>query len=80
VEEAGAEFKVRVSITDLRIRKGPGTTYDYQKKNGKALHTGEGVFTIVKTSDGQGARLWGLLKSYEKDEDGWISMDYTEQI
>lgn len=71
------EFKVRVSILNLRIRKGPGTTYDYHKKNGRVLYTGIGEFTIVKTKDGQGARLWGLLKSYADGKDGWISLDET---
>ena len=69
------EFKFRVAISDLRIRKGPGTTFDYHKKNGQAVHTGEGTFTIVKTKDGAGAKLWGLLKSYEAKEDGWIALD-----
>lgn len=68
-------FKFKVTIPDLRIRKGAGTTYDYHKKNGKAVYTGEGVFTIVKVKDGQGAKLWGLLKSYADDEDGWIALD-----
>ena len=69
------EFKFRVAISDLRIRKGPGTTFDYHKKNGQAVYTGEGTFTIVKTKDGPGAKLWGLLKSYETNEDGWIALD-----
>ena len=65
----------RVKIPDLRIRKGPGTTYDYHKKNGQAVHTGVGSFTIVKTKEGPGAKLWGLLKSYATNEDGWIALD-----
>lgn len=69
------EFKVRISISDLRIRKGPGTTYDYHKQGGKAVYTGKGEFTIVSTKCGQGAKLWGLLKSYKNKEDGWISLD-----
>ena len=69
------EFKFKVTIPDLRIRKGAGTTYDYHKKNGKAIYTGKGVFTIVKTKEGQGAKLWGLLKSYEKEQNGWIALD-----
>lgn len=69
------EFKVRVSIPNLRVRKGPGTTYDYHKENGRALYTGIGEFTIVKTMDGPGARLWGLLKTYAEDRDGWIALD-----
>lgn len=73
-------FMVKVSIPDLRIRKGAGTTYDYHKRNGKAVYTGEGVFTIVETREGQGASLWGLLKSYADDENGWISLDYAQKI
>lgn len=80
VKEDTAPFKVKVSIPDLRIRKGAGTTYDYHKKNGKPIYTGEGIFTIVKTKDGQGASLWGLLKSYADDENGWISLDYAVRV
>lgn len=72
---ANSSFVFRVTIPDLRIRKGPGTTFDYHKKNGKAVYTGEGSFTIVKTKDGPGAKLWGLLKSYKDNEDGWIALD-----
>ncbi len=73
-------FKVKVTATDLRIRKGAGTGFDYHKKNGNPLYTGAGVFTIVKTKDGQGASSWGLLKSYAEKEDGWISLDYTTRV
>lgn len=72
---ADQEFKFQVSISDLRIRKGPGTTFDYHKKDGQAMHTGKGIFTIVKTNDGPGAKLWGLLKSYATKKDGWIALD-----
>lgn len=68
-------FKFKVTVPDLRIRKGAGTTYDYHKKNGKPVYTGESVFTIVKVKEGQGAKLWGLLKSYADNEDGWIALD-----
>ena len=51
-------YLVRVAITDLNIRKGPGTNYE---KTGK--HTGIGTFTIVEEADGKGASRWGLLKS-----------------
>ena len=62
---------VQVSITDLNIRKGPGTDYG---KTGK--YTGKGVFTIVEEADGQGASRWGKLKSGA----GWISLDYAKKI
>ena len=65
-------YLVKVSISDLNIRKGPGTNY---AKTGK--FSGKGVFTIVEVQSGQGATAgWGRLKSGA----GWISLDYTEKI
>ena len=60
-----------MSISDLRIRKGPGTNY------GSRGFTGKGVFTIVAEATGKGASKWGLLKSYANKRDGWISLDYN---
>lgn len=68
-------YLVRVDIADLNIRKGPGTDC---ARTGK--YTGVGVFTIVEEADGAGASRWGLLKSYQKKRDGWISLDYTTRI
>ena len=65
-------FLVRVSITDLNIRKGPGTNY---ARTGK--YTGKGVFTILEVQPGQGSTAgWGRLKSGA----GWISLDYTSRV
>lgn len=65
-------YKVRINITNLNIRKGPGTDYP---KTGKA--TGVGVFTIVEESAGIGSKKgWGKLKSGA----GWISLDYANKI
>ena len=76
VSTTNVPYTVRVKIADLRIRKGPGTTYDYYKDNGKARYTGKGSFTIVKEADGPGASRWGLLKYYaERGIEGWISLD-----
>lgn len=75
IKEDGVPFKFEVTTDHLRIRKGAGTTYDYHKKNNAPIYTGKGVFTIVKTKDGQGAKLWGLLKSYEDEQNGWIALD-----
>lgn len=70
--ESAVPYLVRVSITDLNIRKGPGTNYD---KTGK--FTGKGVFTIVEEKSGQGSvKGWGCLKSGA----GWISLDYAERV
>ena len=62
-------FVVKIKRDDLNIRNGPGLKYNIQGQ------TGIGTFTIVEEKDG-----WGLLKSYEKNRDGWISLDYTERV
>lgn len=65
-------FLVKVSITDLNIRKGPGTDY---AKTGK--FTGKGVFTIMEVKTGKGSTAgWGRLKSGA----GWISLDFATRI
>ncbi|MPN22799.1 hypothetical protein SDC9_170183 [bioreactor metagenome] len=66
---------MRVSITNLNIRKGPGINYD---KVGQ--YTGVGVFTIVDVAEGDGATKWGLLKSYAAKRNGWISLDYAKEL
>lgn len=70
-EQKKVSYRVRVSIKNLNIRKGPGINYD---KTGR--YTGIGVFTIVAESDGEGATKWGKLKSGA----GWISLDYANKI
>lgn len=67
-------YTVRVSISDLNIRKGPGTNY------GSRGYTGKGVFTIVEEATGKGATKWGLLKSYASKKDGWVSLDYAKKV
>ena len=65
-------YMVRVSVTDLNIRKGPGTDYS---KTGE--YTGIGCFTIVQVKDGAGSDAgWGRLKSGF----GWIALDLCEKI
>ena len=63
---------MKVSISDLNIREGPGTDYG---KTGK--FTGAGVFTILEVKDGKGSSAgWGRLKSGA----GWISLDHTFRL
>ncbi len=64
-------YKVRITATDLRIRKGPGTNTDIVQKAIKP-----GVYTIVSEATGQGAILWGKLKSGI----GWVSLDYCKKL
>ncbi|WP_345891688.1 hypothetical protein [Ruminococcus sp. OA3] len=72
---AASSYMVKVGIPDLNIRKGPGVDY---ARTGR--FTGAGVFTIVEEADGAGASKWGLLKSYQKKRDGWISLDFVTRI
>ncbi len=61
-------FLVKVSISDLNIRKGPGTDY------GRVQFCPIGVYTIVEVKSGKGALAgWGRLKSGI----GWISLDFV---
>jgi N-acetylmuramoyl-L-alanine amidase len=65
------EFKVKVSRSDLWIRKGPGTNYD------KIKFINPGVYTIQEVKSGKGSSAgWGRLKSGV----GWISLDYATRV
>lgn len=70
-EEKSSEFPylVRISISDLNYRKGPGTSY------ASYGYIEPGVYTIVDEQDG-----WGLLKAYADKRNGWIRLSYTERI
>lgn len=71
-EIQNGNFKVRVSIKDLNIRKGPGTNFD---KVGYFILPG--VYTITEVQKGQGSTNgWGKLKSGV----GWISLDFISKI
>ncbi len=70
-----SSYLVRVDIPDLNIRKGPGT--DFARTG---LFTGAGVFTVVEEADGKGAGKWGLLKSYKRERNGWISLDFVTRL
>lgn len=67
-------YLVSVNISDLNIRKGPGTNF------ASSGFTGVGAFTIVEEATGQGASKWGLLKAYKEKRNGWISLDYAKKI
>ena len=68
-EPASTEFKsykVRVNVSILNVRKGPGLNYfvSTQIKD-------KGVYTIVEEKRG-----WGRLKSGA----GWVSLDFTTKV
>lgn len=69
---ADGSFKVKVSIANLNIRRGPGTNYG---RTGS--FTGKGSFEIAEVASGEGSKSgWGKLKSSA----GWISLDYADRI
>lgn len=57
-------YMVRVTVSALNIRSGPGTNYPVV-----GSIDGGGVFTIIEQQNN-----WGLLKSKQ----GWICLDYTK--
>jgi len=64
-------FLVKVSISDLNIRKGPGTDYD------RVQFCPPGIYTIVEVKSGKGSAAgWGRLKSGI----GWISLDFVKRV
>ncbi len=68
---ADVPFLVKVSISDLNIRKGSGTDYD------RMQFIPVGVYTIVEVKSGKGSTAgWGRLKSGA----GWISLDYCTRV
>ena len=69
--EVKVPFLVKVSISDLNIRKGPGTDF------GRVRFIEPGVFTIMEVRSGKGSSAgWGRLKSGI----GWISLDFVRRI
>ena len=64
-------YKVRITATDLRIRKGPSTNAAIVQKA-----IAPGVYTIVSEATGEVASVWGKLKSGI----GWVSLDYCKKI
>lgn len=69
--ESAVPFKAKVSISDLNIRKGPGTNY------ARTQYIPVGVYTIVEMQSGTGSdKGWGRLKSGA----GWISLDFCTKV
>jgi N-acetylmuramoyl-L-alanine amidase CwlA len=63
--KTSTSYKVRVTAEALRVRKGPGTSYEVLK-----IIKDKGVYTIVAEKNG-----WGELKA-----GGYIMLAYTEKV
>lgn len=73
VHDIPKSFQVRVPVSHLNIRVGPGTDTSTTGR-----FTGVGTFTIVDVEPGRGSKTgWGLLKSFEEGRNGWIALDYV---
>ena len=69
---ADCPFLVRVSVKDLRIRKGAGTDTEWTGK-----YVPVGTYTIVEVKEGKGSEAgWGRLKSSA----GWIALSYAKRV
>lgn len=70
--KSNVPYKVRIDVSDLRIRKGAGTNYPTT-----GAYTGKGTFTVVEEKAGSGStKGWGKLKSGA----GWVSLDYCVKL
>jgi hypothetical protein len=63
-------YAVKVTSSALNVRENPSI-----KSESKMVIRDQGVYTITDESTGEGATMWGKLKSGA----GWISLDYTER-
>lgn len=69
-------FLVKVTDTDLYIRKGPGiSNYGRQTVDG-SYFIKPGVYTITEVKYNEGY-YWGKLKSSTSSSPRWIALDYT---
>lgn len=72
MSNADCPFLVRVTATDLRIRKGNGTDTAWTGK-----YVPSGVYTIVEVKEGKDSDAgWGRLKSGA----GWIALSYAKRV
>lgn len=70
-ESSHCPYRVKITTDVLNIRKGPSTF-----ENVAGCITDAGVYTIIEEANGEGAALWGRLKSGA----GWISLDYVKRV
>ena len=67
-------YKVKIDVGLLIVRKGPGREYDevgVVKENN--------AFVIVEEIMNKEGEVWGLLKAFRKERNGWINLKYTQK-
>ncbi|WP_052430909.1 glucosaminidase domain-containing protein [Robinsoniella peoriensis] len=68
VGKAFEPYNVKVNSGDVNIRSNAGTNYASKG------FTGIGTFGIVEEKKDSQDRTWGLLKTYQKNKDGWVAL------
>ena len=64
-------YKVKIDVGLLIVRKGPGREYDevgVVKENN--------AFVIVEEIINKDGEVWGLLKAFRRERNGWINLKY----
>lgn len=67
-------YKVKIDTGLLPVRKGPSAEYDVVgtvKENN--------IFVIVEEVKNKDGEVWGLLKAFRKERNGWINLKYTQK-
>ena len=67
-------YKVKIDTGLLPVRKGPSAEYDVVgtvKENN--------IFVIVEEVKNKDEEVWGLLKAFRKERNGWINLKYTQK-
>ena len=67
-------YKVKIDTVLLPVRKGPSAEYDVVgtvKENN--------IFVIVEEVKNKDGEVWGLLKAFRKERNGWINLKYTQK-
>ena len=65
-------YKVKIDVGLLIVRKGPGREYDevgVVKENN--------AFVIVEEIINKDGEVWGLLKAFRRERNGWINLKYA---
>ena len=65
-------YKVKIDVGLLIVRKGPGREYDevgVVKEND--------AFVIVEEVINKNGEVWGLLKAFRRERNGWINLKYV---
>ena len=65
-------YKVKIDVGLLIVRKGPGREYD---KVGVVKENN--AFVIVEEIINKDGEVWGLLKAFRRERNGWINLKYV---